>query len=169
MGTLNDFIGAFSGGFVHPNLYKVMFSGNSVAERYSDILSRACKTAEIPGLTYTENKYFTDGLDQKFVSGLDYDPFPCTFLVDGGDRSQIIECMDAWSELIFKDGKFGYKENYTCDITFELLNRKNTKFYSVTAIDAYPTNFSSFELSSELTDTLMEYTITFNFLKLRVN
>ena len=168
MGTLNTFLQTFKGGFIHPNLFKVTLSGWWGSSTYGDLLTHACKTATIPGVTYTENKFYHDGYFNKFVSGADYDPFTLIFMVDGGE-SQVIKCFDEWSKKIFDDGKFGYQENYVCDIKFEIFNRDGTVAYTTEIIDAYPTNISPIELSFDSNDEILEYPISFNFKKFKTN
>ena len=48
-----------------------------------------------------------------------------------------------------------------------MLNRDGSILYTTTVIDAYPTNLSGFELSFETDAQVMEYSITFNFLKFK--
>jgi len=168
-GSLNNFLQHFQHGFVHPNLFRVYFTG-SIVNKYGEILTAACKSATIPGTTFTENKFYHEGFYNKFVSGADYDPFTCVFLVDAGKKkgdSKIISCFDEWNTAIYDDGKFGFKNDYKCDIRFEMLNRDGSVLYETTVIDAYPTNISAFELSSDLKFNVMEYSIMFNFLKFK--
>ncbi len=168
--SLNTFKEKFSRGFVHPNLFKVEFQNlHKSLNNYSDILSFACKSAQIPGTTFNESKYYHQGYYNKFVSGADYDPINLTFIVDGGNKdnkeSKIINAFDIWNALIFNKGKYGFKEDYICDIKFTMFNRDGSILYENTIIDAYPTNITSFELSSDNKFNVMEYNITFNFLK----
>ena len=167
MGTLNTFLSIFKDGFVQSNLFRVYITAGG-AVGYEDILSAACKSATIPGTTFTENKFYHDGVFNKFVSGADYDPFTLIFMVDQGEtRSKIIDCFEEWGNLIYKDGKYGYKDNYKCDIKFEILNKKGKAIYITEVIDAYPTNISAFDLSFDSDNQFLEYPISFNFLKFK--
>lgn len=171
-GTLNNFLQEFKYGFVHPNLFSVSFTANPLFDTYGTIMSAACKSAQIPGVTFTEGQYYHEGFYNKFVSGADYDPFTLVFLVDGGSNkseSKVISCLDKWSTLIFNDGKYGFKKDYTCDVTFKMNNRDGTELYTSTVIEAYPTNITAFELSYDSKFNVMEYPITFNFLKFKVD
>ncbi len=165
-GTLNDFKNHFKTGFVFPNLFKVIFSGNEVVNKYKEILSYACKSIQLPGITFNESKYFHEGYYNKFVSGADYDTFPMNFIVDGGgEDSKIINCFDDWGALIYKDGKFGFKKDYECNLEVQILNKDGTSLYTSKLIGVYPVNITPFDLSSENKNRIMEYEINFNFLK----
>jgi len=170
MGSLTDFVSTFQRGFVHPNLFEVTFPRLPTAlSKYANILRVACKAANIPGTTFTEAQFMHDGYNEKFVSGIDYDPITLTFLVDGGNEtkkdSEIIKVFDEWGALIFSDGKFGFKNDYACDIKYKIFNRDGSELYTTTIIDAYPINITAFDLSSESRFNIMEYNISFNFLK----
>lgn len=168
-GTLNEFITQFKYGFVHPNLFRVFFTGlNTELNEYSKMLTTACKSATIPRTTFTESKYYHNGYYNKFVSGADYDAFDLIFYVDAGKtNSMIIDCFDVWNSLIYSDGKFGFKDDYSCDLEFQILNRNGTTLYSTSVVGVYPTNITAFELSSDIKTDIMTYTISFNFLKFK--
>ncbi len=160
-GKINDFVSTFKNGFLHSNLFNVTFTENKIVQD-NNILSYACKSAQIPGITFNEGKYFVNGYYRKFVSGADYDPITFVFLVDG--KSEIIKILDKWGSAIYKDGKYGFKDDYKCGINIELLNRDGTVSYTSKIIDAYPTNLASFDLSWDNTDQLLDYAVTFNYL-----
>ena len=162
-GTLNTFLQTFKNGFVHPNLFKATFSAIPSLSKYMEKLSSACKSAQIPGITFTEASYYHDGYTHKFVSGADYDPFPMTFIVDGGSESDVIKCFDEWNELIYKDGQFGFKEDYEATLDIEMYNRDQSVLYKTKMIGVYPTNITSFDLNWDTKTTVMEYEISFNF------
>ena len=168
--SLEKFRQQFRDGFIHPNLFKVHFTGNEIVRKYGEILTAACKSTQIPGTTFNENKFYFNGYYNKFVAGADYDPITCTFLVDSGTNkgsSKIISCFDEWNDAIYSDGKYGFKEDYECEIRFEMFNRNGDVIYESSIIGAYPTNITSFDLSHETKFTIMEYAISFNFLKFK--
>jgi hypothetical protein len=162
--SINDFVQAFSEGFVHPNLFRVTFSGNDIVKG-NELLGIACKTAKIPGVTYTEGKYSVDGKYRKFATGADLDPVEFVFLVDAG--GSIMKAFDDWGKAIydFETGEFGFKDEYSCDIIIDILGRDGNKIYTSTIKGAYPTVITSFDLSFENENQVMEYSITFNYLK----
>jgi len=164
--SINYFVTTFSNGFIHPNLFKVTFTFETGYNKVSGdlkTLGMACKTAKIPGVTFTEGKYSVDGKFRKFASGADLDPAEFVFLVDNDRR--VINLFDSWGAAIYnnQEGSFGFKEEYQCEITVEILDRSGKSIYEGTLHQAYPTVISSFEMSSENENQVMEYNITFNF------
>lgn len=164
---INTFVDKFSGGFIHPNLFRVKVAAGFLK---TDLLNLSCKTAKIPGVTFTEGKYSVDGKYRKFVTGADYDPIDFVFIVDAGgaEGSEVINAFDTWGAKIFNGKEFGYKNEYKADIDVEILNRAGEVIYAVTIKDCYPTVITSFELSYETSDSIMEYTISFNYTEVEV-
>lgn len=165
---ISDFVSKFEDGFIHPNLYQVTFSGNNLSKftKGSEdvkILGLACKTAKIPGVTYTEGKFSVKGKYRKFATGADLDPVEFVFLVDA--KGIIIDIFDAWASHIYdmEKGEFGYKDDYTCEIDVAILNRKGEVVYTGIIENAYPTVVTSFDLGYENENQIMEYSITFQY------
>ncbi len=161
--SINDFVQKFSSGFARSNLFRVNFF-NLPELPHSELLSFACKNIQIPGVTFNESKFLVDGYYRKFVSGADYDPITINFFIDGDGF--ITKLFTQWSAYIFSEGKYGFKESYSCNIDIDLLDRIGNVIHKVKIIEAYPTNISALDLAWENSDTLLEYSISFNFLKL---
>jgi hypothetical protein len=162
-GSINSFVSHFKEGFVYPNLFRVTFSGNDIVNG-KEILTYACKTCSIPGTTFTEGKFYKGGYYNKYVTGADYDPVTFTFICDA--TMVVIDVFDEWNAKIMKDGKFGFKDEYKCQITVEILNREGGVIYTAQIIDAYPTNITAFDLSWDNSGKIMTYDIAFNYLKI---
>lgn len=163
---ISDFVTKFDKGFVHPNLFQVTFSGpnmQKIAKGSTQFLGIACKTAKIPGVTYTEGKFSVDAKYRKFVTGADLDPAEFSFLVDAG--KEIMNVFDNWATEIFdmKKGTFGFKNDYICDIQVDILDRAGNSIYTGVLKNAYPTVITAFDLGFENSDQIMEYAITFNY------
>jgi hypothetical protein len=166
--TVNDFVTKFSEGFVHPNLFKVTFTDMKIKGNV-ELLGLACKSAKIPGVTYTEGKYSVDGKYRKFATGADLDPVEFVFVVDKhANGSDIISIFDEWGTAIYNShtGEFGFKEAYECEILVEILDRAGNPIYASKLLKAYPTVITSFDLSFESDNQIMEYSITFNYERL---
>jgi hypothetical protein len=159
--SINSFVQHFDKGFVYPNLFRATFSGNNIVNG-KKMLSYACKSAVIPGVTFTEGKYYVDGYYRKFVTGADYDPVTFTFLCDAS--MEIIKVFDDWGSAIYNEGKFGFKEDYKCNILVEIFDRGGAQIYQANIVDAYPTSITSFDLSWDKSGTVMTYDISFNYL-----
>lgn len=167
--SINDFVTRFEKGFVHPNLFQVTFSGdnmNSIAGQSVQLLGIACKTAKIPGVTYTEGKFSVNGKYRKFATGADLDPVEFVFIVDAG--KEIMTVFDNWGSKIYdmEEGTFGFKDEYTCTITVDILDRAGNVIYTGNIENAYPTVITSFDLGYENENQIMEYSITFNYDKI---
>lgn len=158
--SINDFIQAFKEGFVHPNLFRVTFAGPNFV---NDRVSIACKSAIIPGVTYTEGKFSVDGKYRKFVAGADLDPAEFVFYVDKDGK--VMKTFDDWGTAIFnmENGEFGFKDEYECTITVEILDRAGETIYKADILKAYPTVITSFDLNYREENRIMEYSITFNY------
>ena len=165
--SINDFISHFNTDFARSNLFHVTISEvNLNTPAALEHLKMSCKGVQVPGITFIEGKYILNGFNKKSVIGADLDPITLTFLVDGMGKT--LQIFEEWSNKILnkKTGKFGFKENYECDIDIDLLDRAGNNFAIFTLLRAYPTNIDVVDLSWESADTIMEITVSFNFDKM---
>lgn len=169
--SINEFVTKFNYGFSRLNLFRATFvGGNGLTDTGINgdvsLLSYACKSAQLPGVTFTEGKYSVKSLSRKFVTGIDYDPLAFTFLVDGNAR--ILKLFEQWSAHIYSNGSFGFKDEYKCQIIIDLLDRKGEIVHQVKIIDAYPTNLAAIDLAWDSSDALTELSVSFNYLRFEV-
>ena len=171
LASIDKFKSSFKHGFVHPNLFRIQFTGGPAflhKDGVNEMMSLACKSAQIPGTTFPEEKYYHNGRYMKFVNGADYDPFTMVFLVDDTDKlggSKIISVMDDWNAAIYdyEKGKFGFKNDYKADLIISMFNRAGTMIYQSKLLGVYPVNITSFDLSYDTKTTIMDYEVSFNF------
>jgi len=164
--SINSFVQHFTTDFARSNMFQVSFEGVQLkTPSAKEHLTMACKGIQIPGVTFIEGKYMFNGFNRKSAIGADFDPIALTFLVDGSGKT--LEIFEEWSNKIInkQTGKFGFKEDYQTDITIMLLDRTENIYDKIKVFEAYPTNIDAVDINWDNADTIMEITVSFNFLK----
>jgi hypothetical protein len=164
--SINDFVSSFKD-FGRSNMFQVEITGVSFAvDQAKEHLAVACKGIQVPGVTFTEGKYFFKGYNRKSAIGADFDPITLTFLSDSGAKT--VSILDEWKRKIqdLDSGEFGYKDDYQCTINIRLLDGTGNAYETVQIIEAYPTNFDARELSWDSSDSIIECSVSFNFTKI---
>ena len=157
MSSVDKFISHFFLDFGRSNMFKTSWSGNGPLDPAH--LEMACKTINIPGITFTEGKY--DG--KKYAVGYDFDSFEATFYMDAEGKTK--DEFDTWSEKVYqkKKGVFGFKNDYVAEVSVDLYTRDFSVYHTVKIINCYPTNISPIEVSWDNEGTVMELSVSFNF------
>ncbi len=156
MSSVNTFTSYFSNGLARSTDFKAYFDGGIVDNLH---LHFSCKSITIPGITLNDSVY--DG--RKFATGYDLDSFSASFLVDS-DGKTLAE-MAKWSNAIYNQqtGKFGWKDDYACDVTILLYTRAMEVANTIKMINTFPINITPIDLSWDTADTIVELSVDFDF------
>lgn len=131
-----------------------------VDENGGNLLKFLVATCDFPFETIQTNPY--DALSRKFMyaTGVDFDPFNITFLLDSGGR--VLEIFQNWKNLIVNvDHKMGYYDDYIGRMTITMIDRMKQPIFGVVLNEVYPTTRTNIQLSYAQLDSAAELSVGF--------
>ncbi|NDG29659.1 hypothetical protein EB118_06145 [bacterium] len=156
------------------NLFKVslVWPENAAAnvKVLSDAASILCKSAAIPAFTVGVIEVpFRGGRRIKVPGDRTFGDWTTTFLAN--DSQSLRAGFNAWLSFIRLEN---YDENairsnngkgfdYLCDISVEHLNQSGETIRTYKLFDCFPTDVGAIDLSYDSTDTISEFTVTFQY------
>lgn len=157
MSTYESFISHFTD-FNRTNQFITRWSGPGPSG-YEEHLSMACKSIEVPGITFTDGIY--DG--RKFAVGYDYDSFTATFYIDSDGST--LACFDQWSNKIFdkETVEFGFKTDYESTVNVDFLSREGDTITTIQILKAFPVNISPISMAWDGEGEVSELSVSFDF------
>lgn len=153
-----------------PNLFAVSWTAPSglTSVTFTDTFTFLCKATSIPEYTLGMIEVPFRGRRIKVPGDRTFGQWSATFINDSvlGVRAT----FEAWLKGI-NDTNFDTSTRsavltpytYMANISISQLDDAGTKVYTTTLVDAYPVDISTVDLSYDSTDTISEFTVTFNY------
>ena len=167
-----------------PNLFRVnlvwpsaIASLKTVADGSADRINLLCKSAAIPGMTIGVIEVpFMGGRRVKVPGDRTFGDWTVTFISDNAHnvRAALLLWMDFMSDSNF-DNDVSLRSNatvpsaplvglnYTEDMTVKQLAQSGDPVRTYKLYQAFPTDVGAIDLSYDSTDTISEFTVTFQY------
>ena len=130
----------------------------------SQSLNIMCKNITMPGQQLLTKEKIINGFPEKVAYGMAYEDVNVTF----AERNDYLirSYFTKWHNYIFNqnDGTVKYKNQYTCDITINPIDRTDTTTYGVKLIKAFPTQLTNIDYNNEA-DNFVDVSVTFTYQK----
>lgn len=153
-----------------PNLFnvKVTAPAGATTTTLPTNASLLCKAGQVPSFTLGMIEVPFRGRRIKVPGDRTFAEWTATFIVDEGFA--IRKYFEEWANFI-KDRDFTSAKqrasntaaNYYSNIIVEQLSEEKTVVRKYTLTDSFPTEVSSVDLSYDTTDSIMEFTVTFQY------
>ena len=181
--TISQFKSKLAGGGARPNLFEVSIPSfpSSISDAWSSgdngengTFKFLCKAAQIPASTVAEIPVPFRGRVMKVAGDRTFDTWTVTIIND--EDFKLRTAFEQWSNKLTKlDDNTGVTNpaSYMTDAYVQQLGRGATRFSTTNVggehsvlrtykfYDIWPSEISSIDLSSDSTDTVEEFTVTF--------
>jgi len=181
--TISQFKSKLAGGGARPNLFEVSIPSfpSSISDAWTSgdngengIFKFLCKAAQIPASTVAEIPVPFRGRVMKVAGDRTFDTWTVTIIND--EDFKLRTAFEQWSNKLTKlDDNTGVTNpaSYMTDAYVQQLGRGATKFSTTNVggehsvlrtykfYDIWPSEISSIDLSYDSTDTVEEFTVTF--------
>lgn len=153
-----------------PNLFQVVINYpadlSAVKQAVGDKVDILCKGAAIPSMTLGVIEVpFRGGRRVKIPGDRTWGDWTATFISDNGHI--VRGAMIVWTDFIkahdYDINFFGTNAPYYADILIKHLKQDGTVSRTYKLYDAFPTDVSAIDLSFDSTDTISEFTVTFQY------
>ena len=126
-------------------------------------LSMMCDQTEIPGRNLITSETSYNGDLMKVVYGTLYGMQPFTFHVSRDMYEKTI--IDKWQELAYDpiNHTSSYLDDYTANITIDVLDQADSVVYTVKLKNAFPINCNPITVSNSERDSLIPLMVTFAY------
>lgn len=119
---------------------------------------------DLPFETIIPKEYVAMSRKFKIAGNVDYDPFTITFLLDS--QGKLLDFLERWKKLVVNDeNKMGYYNDYVGNMRVRLLDRQKNNIFEAKIFDCYPVNRNNLTLSNLTTDTLLEFSVSFEYFR----
>lgn len=182
LSTIENLKGALQVG-ARPNLFRVELAlPSAISEIQSaqdggvDRVNLLCKSAAIPGMTIGVIEVpFRGGRRVKVPGDRTFGDWTVTFISDNAHaiRAGFLVWLDFLSDSHFnndaslRDGTFAKGQitgfNYSRDVLVKHLKQDGSVIRTYQLYDAFPTDVGAIDLSFDSTDSLSEFTVTFQY------
>lgn len=166
--TLSSIKSQLAGGS-KPNLFNVVWTSPSgIALTLAESHSYLCKATSIPEYTLGMIEVPFRGRRIKVPGDRTFGQWSATFINDSalGVRGTFEAWLKGINDTDFSTADRSATMNaytYMADITVQQLDDTGSDVYSTTLFGAYPVDISTVDLSYDSTDTISEFTVTFNY------
>jgi len=181
--TISQFKSKLAGGGARPNLFEVSIPSfpSSISDAWTSgdngengIFKFLCKAAQIPASTVAEIPVPFRGRVMKVAGDRTFDTWTVTIIND--EDFKLRTAFEQWSNKLTKlDDNTGVTNpaSYMTDAYVQQLGRGSTRFSTTNVggehsvlrtykfYDIWPSEISSIDLSYDSTDTVEEFTVTF--------
>ncbi len=162
--SLTEFKSLFSD-LLRPNYFEVIIEP---PQKLSGIDTSSFKylaiTTDFPFETIVPKEYIALSRKYKIAGNVDYDPFTISFYLDS--QGKLLDFFERWKKLIVNDeNKMGYYNDYTGTMKIKMLDRKKNNIFEVKLVDVYPVNRNNISLNNNTTDSFIEMSISFEYLR----
>lgn len=172
--TISELSEALSAG-ARPNFFKVQITAPSFLEKVSaeniNAAMLLCKTAAIPGMTVGVIEVpFRGGRRIKIPGDRTFADWTATFISDS--NHSIRRFFLEWHEQItafdfdsatLRKGEHDAQYDYSSTIVVQHLRQDGSIARTYTLFEAFPTDIGAIDLSFDSTDTISEFTVTFQY------
>lgn len=142
-------------GLARTNRYSVMFTSPTTLNN-SDLRTVLlfCDQMQLPGLNYSTIQNRTFGEFREVPYEKLYDSINMSFYVDTGMHVKYL--FDSWLNTIQNPNSrtFAYYNDYTTDMTVEVLDLQNKSRYQLNLFECYPKNISAVQLDQASKDVM---------------
>lgn len=142
-------------GLARTNRYSVMFTSPTTLNN-SDLRTVLlfCDQMQLPGLNYSTIQNRTFGEFREVPYEKLYDSINMSFYVDTGMHVKYL--FDSWLNTIQNPNNrtFAYYNDYTTDMTVEVLDLQNKSRYQLNLFECYPKNISAVQLDQASKDVM---------------
>lgn len=159
---------ASKGGFANPNRFEALINLPSSGivgrktnvAKHLEILMLSCESLTFPGRQIESLDYSMYRNTIKIPTGYINDEVNVTFRLTEDMYAKNI--FDAWQRCVVDQEtyKARYFDEYTSQIEFHHLNKKNEKTFSVFLDDCYPITVGAVEKSNESMDEILKMQVT---------
>lgn len=127
-------------------------------------ISLLCQSVNIPGRSFSTYNYAAEGTEQQNAYPYEIIDDDCSMKFLVTNDMYMRKMFDKWMGIIYdiKNHKFGFKDDYTVDVTLQMLDKQNTPIYGVRLEKAYPVKISGFELTQDK-DALVELQVDWKY------
>jgi len=163
---IDDLKGQLKGGGARPNLFSVGLTiPNGIdADGVNEASKFLIKTASLPQSTMGIIPIPFRGRQLKIAGDRVFDPWVVTIMNDTGFT--IRDSLERWmNEINHHRLNVGRTDpsSYMANLVVDQLDRDGTILKSYQMTDAFPTDLSEIAVSFDATDTIEEYTVTFQY------
>ena len=168
MSNISDFLARLqTSGLLRSNRYRIYFSGTGFSQantttelsgiEMNQLLSDACENVSFPGSIVASEAYRIHGPPRDIPYERLYEgDLEITFRLDGAGI--IRRFFMNWQNTIVnpENNDIGYYDDYTCDLTIDIINNKDEVMLSGKLYEVWPKDVRAFALSYESNDYLKQ-------------
>ncbi len=173
--TITELSTALKAG-ARPNFFMIDFTiPTFVSAETAANLSLLCKSAAVPGMTLGVIEIpFRGGRRIKIPGDRTFADWTVTFISDSAHkiRGTFLQWHNAISKFDFDSSTLRPAKNsgydYSVDITVDHLKQDGSSVRKYKLFEAFPTDIGAIDLSFDSTDSISEFTVTFQYHHMQV-
>ena len=127
-------------------------------------ISLLCQSVNIPGRSLSTFNYAAEGTEQQNAYPYEIIDDDCSMKFLLTNDMYMRKMFDNWMKSIYdiEKHKFSFKDDYSVDVTLQMLDKENNAIYGVKLQKAYPVKISGIDLTQGK-DELVEFQVDWKY------